>query len=117
MGIGMRRTHGVAIAVIAVGAGLLLLWMLFAIGSSRRTPGALLTSGQHVPAEKLPTPLAARVDVHARRGTVVFLFRLADAEGREIRDLRLAAGRPEPPKVEVLDARGKRVYACTLQYG
>ena len=117
MGMGMKRTHRVAIAVIAVGAGLLLLWMVFGLGSFRRTPGALLASGQRVPAEKLPTPLAARVDVHARRGTVMFLFRLADGEGREIRELRLAAGRPEPPKVEVLDARGKRVYACTLQYG
>ena len=38
--------------------------------------------------------------------------------GTPVAELTLGDGQlPAPPKVEVLDSKGKSVYKCTLEYG
>lgn len=115
----MKTSTKVCIGVAAVGSLLLVIDLISdGCGSLfRREPGAYLSSGRWVAGEKLKTPLAASARVFQRGQVAVFSLRLRDAAGAEISRLVLPTGEPRPPKVEIFDAEGQRVYACTLEYG
>jgi len=102
----MRPKRGMKVAAIA----LLLAGGLLCATSCRRNSS--------YSAGDVKEPLVARVEVRQTGPTVMFYFHLADATGKEIRNLRLPNGRrPSPPRVAVLDARGRQAYSCTLAYG
>ena len=84
---------------------------------SKSKPGVHFDSGKHATGEKVKTPLQGSVIVRQQGKRITFSLGLRDAEGKKIRSLRLPTGRPKPPKVEILNTLGERVYACTLEYG
>jgi len=81
-------------------------------------PKVLMGSRRWVPLGKLAAPISTQV-VAAQRGRQVYLsMRLADAQGKAIREVRLSNGRrPDPPEVSILDSDGGVVYRCKLRYG
>ena len=110
------RYAGVTIAALLM--GVLVLSPSICTSVFRQQPRAHFSSGQQAVGEQIKTPLTGKVKVRQRRGRVDFLFKLSDAENREVSTLQLRSGqRPKPPKVVVFDAHGERVYACTLEYG
>ncbi|HET6428630.1 MAG TPA: hypothetical protein VFJ30_09485 [Phycisphaerae bacterium] len=67
------------------------------------------------------SPLTATIDVQHRSGSDYSLsLKLLDASGARVDGLTvpsLRSGRPDPPKVDILNAGGERVYSSTLEYG
>ena len=98
--------------------GLLLLGFLV-LGPTVCTPkpGVHFVSGKRATGEEVKTPLQGSLIVQQRGRRITFLLGLRDAEGKKISNLRIPAGRPKPPKVEILNTLGERVYTCTLEYG
>jgi len=107
------RGHWVVLALAAIAIG----YGVFGMGSGG---GARVQFGDRSTArgEDIATPLVGSVGVHKRRGRVTLYLALQDADGKRIRAVRLPNGRrPAAPRVEIFDADGQRVYACTLRYG
>jgi hypothetical protein len=108
-------------ALILLGG--LTVWGFIRIAGTGGSPRAYFVAGRPASGEEIRTPLVASVQVqqHAGgRGTgraVSFVFRLCDAEGREIDHLRVGRTRPDPPKVQVFNAVGQKVHSGGMEYG
>lgn len=78
----------------------------------------VLASGAVLAGEDIAAPLSGSVKTLQRGDVVYLVLQLADASGRPVRAVMLPGGkRPDPPRVEVFDDAGRRVYSCTLRYG
>jgi len=87
---------------------------------SGKVPTFAVTAGKvtNVP---VGSPLNAQVDARRSRGSSYTLsLKFTDAAGREVDYLSVPgarSGRPDSPKVKILDAEGKTVFQTTLEYG
>lgn len=67
------------------------------------------------------SPLIAQVDARRSGGSSYTLsLKLTDAAGIDVDYMFIPgtrSGRPDPPKVKILDAEGKTVFQTTLEYG
>ena len=86
-------------------------------GPARGEASVLLNPGGWVSGDQIKTPLQAGLEVQQRGRTVLFLLRLRDAAGTQVRGIRVAGGLPKAPTVTVFNAAGDRVYNCRLKYG
>ena len=80
-------------------------------------PSVHFVSGKGATGEEVKTPLQGSLIVQQRGRRITFSLGLHDADDKKISSLRLPTGRPKPPKVEILNTLGERVYTCTLEYG
>lgn len=85
-----------------------------------KSPALAVTAGK-VTNVAVGSPLIAQVDAQKARGSSYILsLKLTDAAGRDVENLSIPgarSGRPDPPKVKILDAGGKTVFQTTLEYG
>lgn len=113
----MKAKHYVVISIGVLLLGVVVIRLTCRNPLFRGTPRVYFAKGRQASGDEIKTPLKASLNVQQRRGMITFLLRLRDATGKEIRSLRLPTGRPKPPKVEIFNAQGERVYTCTLEYG
>ena len=103
-------------------------------GEASQAPRGALSSGRmagysgrsktcQVAAEKVTelvvgSPMTASVVTSQSGRALQFNLRLVDASGVQVDSLFLPGRRiPPPPKVKILNAAGKQIYAATLEYG
>ena len=87
---------------------------------SGKSPTFAVTAGK-VTNVAVGSPLIAQVDARRSRGSSYTLsLKFTDAAGRDVDYMFIPGarnGRPDPPKVKILDAGGKTVLETTLEYG
>ena len=111
----MRLRHLLIIGVVVV--AILIVRQIGCQGPARGEASVMLHPGGWVSGERIKTPLQASLEVQQRGRTLMFLLRLRDATGTQIRGIRLPGGRPKEPTVAVFNAAGDRVHSFRLKYG
>jgi len=111
----VKLKHFLIIGIVVV--AILAVRQLGCRSPSRGEAAVLLNPGGWVSGDQIKTPLQAGLEVQQQGRTLMFLLRLRDAAGTQIRGIRLPGGLPKEPTVTVFNAAGDRVYNCRLKYG
>ncbi len=113
----MKTKHYIGIALGLLLLGVMAIFLTADKPLSLHKSKVYFTSGGSATGEEVKTPLKASVIAQQRARRVTFSLQLSDAGGKKIRSLHISTGRSKRPKVEIFNALGERVYACTLEYG
>ena len=88
---------------------------LLGYGAYRMSP---MGGPSYTLAENVATPVIATVQAAQKGRTVELTLHLTDANGKRLRELKLANGRrAAPPAVEIFDDTDERIYQGTFKYG